>query len=239
MQSLAHLHDDRAAQFLATDAWGGFTAPVRTAATNTLLATQQGTTAMLDAIARGAIPAWTIDPSTRNNLKEHRDEAIKTKARAVFADIKTVDRKQVYEEYKDCLTLAPQSATGAQVFKDTCAQCHKFNNVGYDVGPDLTSIRSQPNEAILMHVLNPNWILQQGFESYTVETSELETYTGIIKAQNESSITLRCPQGIEKTIARGDITSIKTASQSLMPEELEKGMTKQQMRDLIAYLRGE
>ncbi|MCC6153831.1 MAG: c-type cytochrome, partial [Candidatus Hydrogenedentes bacterium] len=226
-------------QFLATDAWGGFTAPVRTAATSTLLATQQGTTAMLDAIERGAIPAWTIDPSTRNSLKEHRDETIKTKARAVFADIKTVDRKLVYEEYKDCLTLAPQSGAGAQVFKDLCAQCHKFNSVGYDVGPDLTSIRSQPNEAILMHVLNPNWILEQGFESYTVETSELETYTGIIKAQNESSITLRCPQGIEKTIARGDITAIKTASQSLMPDELEKGMTKQQMRDLIAYLRGE
>lgn len=194
---------------------------------------------MLDAIERGAIPAWTIDPSTRNNLQDHREEAIKTKARALFADVKTVDRKQVYEELKDCLTLAPQSNSGAQVFKDLCAQCHKFNNVGYDVGPDLTSIRSQPNEAILMHILNPNWILEQGFESYTVETSELETYTGIIKAQNESSISLRCPQGIEKTIARTDITAIKTASKSLMPEELEKGMTKQQMRDLIAYLRGE
>lgn len=239
VQSLANMHDDRVAQLLATDAWGGFTAPVRSAATSALLATPQRTASLLDAIERGAIPAWTVDPSSRNNLMEHRDEKIKTKARALFAEVKTVDRKKVYEDYKDCLELAARPASGAQVFKDLCAQCHQFNGTGYAVGPDLTSIRSQPNEAILMHILNPNWILEQGFESYTVETTELETYSGIVKSQNESSITLKCPQGVEKTIPRAEISSIRTASKSLMPEELEKGMTKQQLRDLIGFLKGE
>jgi putative membrane-bound dehydrogenase-like protein len=239
VQALSHLHDDRVAQFLAADAWGGFTAPVRSAAASALLATPQRTLAMLDAIERGAIPAWTIDPGTRKNLQEHRDEAIKTKARALFAEVKTVDRKKVYEDYKDCLALTPAAASGAQVFKDLCAQCHQFNGIGYAVGPDLTSIRSQPNESILMHVLMPNWLLEQGYENYTIETTDLETYSGIIKSQNESSITLKCPQGVEKTVSRTGIASIKTASKSLMPEELEKGMTKQQLRDLIGYLKGE
>ncbi|NUM54484.1 MAG: c-type cytochrome [Candidatus Hydrogenedentes bacterium] len=239
VQALARMHDDRVAQFLASDAWGGFTAPVRSAAASALLATPQRTLALLDGIERGAIPAWIIDPGTRGNLQEHRDEAIRTKARALFAEVKSVDRKKVYEEYKDSLELAPKSSSGAQVYKDLCAQCHVFNGTGFAVGPDLTSIRSQPNEAILMHILMPNWILEQGFENYTIETADLETYSGIIKAQDESSITLKCPQGIEKTIARADISSIKTASKSLMPEELEKGMTKQQLRDLIGYLKGE
>lgn len=239
VQALASMHDDRVAQFLATDAWGGFTAPVRSAATSALLATPKRTLALLDAIEHGAVPAWTIDPATRANLQSHRDEAIKEKARAQFAEVKTTDRKKVYEEYKDCLALAPQRASGAQVFKDLCAQCHQFNGVGYAVGPDLTSIRSQPNESILMHILMPNWLLEQGYENYTIETTSLETYSGIIKSQNASSVTLMCPLGVEKTIPRAEISSIKTASKSLMPEELEKGITKQQLRDLIGYLKGE
>ena len=125
------------------------------------------------------------------------------------------------------------------MFKDLCAQCHQFNGIGFAVGPDLTSIRSQPNESILMHVLMPNWLLEQGYENYTIETTGLETFSGIIKSQNESSVTLKCPQGVEKTIPRTEIASITTASKSLMPEELEKGMTKQQLRDLIGYLKGE
>jgi putative heme-binding domain-containing protein len=239
VQALARMRDDRVAQFLAADAWGGFTAPARSAATSALLATPQRTLALLDAIERGAVPAWTIDPATRANLQSHRDEAIQLKARALFAEVKTTDRKKVYEEYKDCLALAPRRASGAQVFKDLCAQCHQFNGVGHAVGPDLTSIRSQPNESILMHILMPNWLLEQGYENYTIETTDLETYSGIIKSQNASSITLMCPLGVEKTIPRTEISSIKTASKSLMPEELEKGMTKQQLRDLIGYLKGE
>ena len=239
VQSLANLHDDRIAQFLATEAWGGFTAPVRTAATSALLATPARTAALLDAIARGDVPAWTIDPGTRANLQEHRDDTIKTKARAVFAEVKTVDRKQVYEDYKDCLALAPQPTSGAQVFKDLCAQCHLFNGIGYAVGPDLTGIRSQPNESILMHVLMPNWLLEQGYENYTIETTGFETFSGIIASQNESSVTLKCAQGVTKTVLRSEISTIKTAAKSLMPEELEKGMTKQQLRDLIGYLKGE
>ncbi|MDZ4857974.1 MAG: PVC-type heme-binding CxxCH protein [Candidatus Hydrogenedentes bacterium] len=239
VQALANMHDDRVAGILATDAWGGFTAPVRSAATSALLATPQRTMAMLDAIERGAIPAWTIDPGARTNLQKHRDETIKAKSTALFAEVKTTDRKKVYEEYQDALSLAPNSVSGAQVFKDLCAQCHLFNDTGYAVGPDLTSIRSQPNEAVLMHILMPNWLLEQGFESYTVETADLETYSGIISSQNESNITLKCPLGVVKTIPRTDIVSIQTASKSLMPEELEKGMTKQQLRDLIGYLKGE
>ncbi|HRK33806.1 MAG TPA: HEAT repeat domain-containing protein [Candidatus Hydrogenedentes bacterium] len=239
VQALARLQDDRVADYLATDAWGGFTAPVRVAATSALLTTSHRTLALLDGIERGSIPAWTIDPSTRASLQNHRDETIKAKATALFANVATSDRKKVYEEYKDCLTLTPSAQSGAEVYKEMCAQCHLFNDVGFAVGPDLTSIRSQPNEAVLMHILMPNWLLEQGYESYTVETTELESFSGIISSQNESSITLKCPLGVVKTIPRSEIASIQTSSKSLMPEELEKAMTKQQLRDLIAYLKGE
>lgn len=239
VQSLAQFHDDRIAQYLAAESWGGFTAPVRAAAANALLATPARTVALLDAIERGDVPAWTIDPGARNALQQHRDEVIVKRATTLFADAKSSDRKKVFEEYRDCLTLTPDRVSGERVFKDLCAQCHLYNGVGHDVGPDLTGIRSQPNEAILMHILMPNWLLEQGYENYTIETANFETYSGIIKSQNETTITVKCPLGIEKTIPRANIAAIRTSSKSLMPEELEKGMTKQQLRDLIGFLKGE
>ena len=46
-------------------------------------------------------------------------------------------------------------------------------------------------------------------------------------------------QGVEQKIPRADIASMLTSRLSLMPQELEKSMTQQEMADLLAYLKGE
>ena len=72
-----------------------------------------------------------------------------------------------------------------------------------------------------------------------LELSEYAGYSGIIVAENESTVTIRGALGVENTIDRANIDRMTSASLSLMPEELEKVMTRQEMRDLIGFLKGE
>ena len=137
------------------------------------------------------------------------------------------------------LAAEPDIAAGHEVAKKSCLVCHKLHGEGENVGPDLTGIRSQPRESILLHIIKPNSEVLPGFENFVVETTDLETYSGIIVAENESSVTIRGALGVENTVNRENIDRMSSASLSLMPEELEKVMTRQEMRDLIGFLKGE
>ena len=117
--------------------------------------------------------------------------------------------------------------------------CHQYGNIGYDVGPDLTGIRSQSLESILVHIINPNRLTLSGYESYYVETNGGEVYIGLIASETSTSITLKQGLGIKTTILRENIAVLETNSLSMMPEELEAGMTRQELRDLLGFLKAE
>lgn len=238
--ALGMMADPRVGERLADgDAWGLFTTPIRKMALEALLARPERTAVFISALESGAIPAWSIDPVSRNQLSNHRDPALQARARAVFSALPTSNRDEVYEDYKSVLALTPNGIAGREVFKNNCARCHRFAEDGYNVGPDLTGIRSQPRESILLHIIKPNSEVLPGFENFVVETSDLETYSGIIVAENEATVTIRGALGVENTIKRENIDRMTSASLSLMPEELEKAMSRQDLRDLIGYLKGE
>ncbi len=240
VQALGTIQDERVGPLLVdADTWRPLTKPSRTAVLGAMLANKERILTLMDAIDAGAIEAWAVDPATRSRLQRSKDETIKQRADAAFAAVKTTDRVKVYEEFKSALELPPHPAEGHGVFKELCSSCHTFKGEGFAVGPDLTDIRSQPIESILLHIIMPNSLLVEGYENYVVETMDFQTYSGIITSQTESTITIRGPLGVEDTIQRDAIETMYTASLSLMPEELEKAMTKQQLRDLIGYLKGE
>jgi putative heme-binding domain-containing protein len=71
-----------------------------------------------------------------------------------------------------------------------------------------------------------------------VETTDGRTLSGIIVAETASGITLRQPLGVEETLLRERIARIDADDLSLMPQELEKSMTLQELADLLAWLKG-
>ena len=146
---------------------------------------------------------------------------------------------KVFEDYKAVLTLKPDAKSGHAVFLKTCAQCHVYGAEGSRVGPELTGIRNQPGEALLLHILVPDYEIQPGFTSYEVETKDGRTLSGLLAAETPASVTLRRALGEEETVARSNIARISSTSLSLMPQELEKTMTRQELADLIGFLKGE
>ena len=117
--------------------------------------------------------------------------------------------------------------------------CHKYGEEGVLVGPDLTGVRNQPADALLLHIVVPDYEVYPGYASYEVETNDDRVLSGLLTAETDSSIRLKMAQGIEETISRNDILSIRSTSLSLMPQGLEQTMSEEELAGLIAFLKGQ
>jgi putative heme-binding domain-containing protein len=109
---------------------------------------------------------------------------------------------------------------------------------GNVVGPDLTGIRNQPEDVLLLHIIVPEYEIMPTYACYNVETKDGRSLTGLLAVESAASITLRQALGHEEIIPRSNIATMSASSLSLMPDELEKTMTKQDMADLIGFLKG-
>jgi putative membrane-bound dehydrogenase-like protein len=217
--------------------WRGYLPPAREAVLSVLMSQRGNFSVILDALERGDIQAWCIDPARRRQLMQDKDEVIKKRALALFKGQESGDRQEVYENCKSVLNLSTDSRNGHQVFKRICAQCHTHSGEGVAVGPDLTGVSNQPAEALLLHILIPSYEIVPGYTSYDVETKDGQVLTGLIASETATTITLKRALGITDSILRSNIAKISSGGLSLMPDELEKTMTRQELADLIAFLK--
>jgi len=134
------------------------------------------------------------------------------------------------------LALTPAPKNGRAVFRTHCASCHRLDREGVAVGPDLFGIRNQPKEVILLHIIIPEYEIMPGFVNYVLETRDGRTLSGIIGGETDSKVTLRRALGEEETVDRANILSLTSTGLSLMPQVLEKNMSRQDMADLIAFV---
>ena len=145
---------------------------------------------------------------------------------------------QVYERMRTTLLeRSGNAANGRQAFATHCASCHAVDGAGGHVGPDLSGLRNQPADAILLHVLVPDYEISAGYQAYVIETRARQTLVGRLESEAPNSLTLRDGAAQQHVILRSDVISIAASTRSLMPPELERAMSEQGMRDLIAYLK--
>ncbi len=239
VRALGTQRDPRVASTLmASERFTRYTPAVRDEVLSALLTQVAHIPGVLDAVADGRVPAGAVNALRRRQLTEHADLAIRRRAEALFGTV-LGDRAKVYEAYKDVVALMANPATRRAVFKRECAQCHRLDQDGVVVGPDLFGVRNQPKEAILLHVLVPDQEITSGFTAYTVATRDGRILTGLIASESPTSITLRQPLGKQDAILRGEIDELSASKQSLMPQGVEKTISRQEFADLLAYLKGE
>ena len=239
VRALAQLPEGAAAATLVEPRrWEGFTPQVREAVLSSLMAGDRQTLVLLDALEKGTIPGAALGPSRRNRLMSHADAAIQRRARTLFAAVDSGDRMQVYERLRATVLTRPANATvGKSVFARHCGACHTVDGTGGQVGPDLSGIRNQPADAILLHVVVPEAEIAPGYQAYAVQTRDGRTLVGRLESEAPNSVTLRDGSSQQHVILRSEVVSISASMYSLMPNELERVMSEQELADLIAYLK--
>jgi putative membrane-bound dehydrogenase-like protein len=218
-----------------------FEPPVRAVAVRTLLGRSGWTKALLQA-ASGHGPSGIspnlIDPADRAPLLKHRDPELVRLAQTAFGQTATQSRVQVIADYSTTLRTRGEAGRGAKVFERECKGCHKVGDRGFALGPDLTGSPSADPAALLANILDPNANVPPNYVQYLLQDQAGRSFSGIIAAETATSLTLRRSDGAEDIILRAGISEMTSTGLSLMPEGLEKTISKPEMADLIAFLQG-
>jgi putative membrane-bound dehydrogenase-like protein len=240
IRALVQLRDAAAAATLVEPArWQGYTPRVRDAVLAALLSEDRLVSILLDAVARRDINGSALGASGWRRLTAHRNPSIRQRAETLQAAADTGSAIQVYERMReDVLARSGNAARGAAAFEKHCSACHTFKGSGGGVGPDLSGIRNQPADALLLHIVVPDYEVTPGYEAYAVQTRNGSTIVGRLESEAPTSVTLRDASGRAHVILRKEVESMTGTSSSLMPAGLEQAMSSQELADLIAYLKG-
>lgn len=233
--TLGLIDDDRVAR-LILESWPGLSPQLRMSAVETLFSRDTWTILMLDSIKEGKINPGDVNSERVQLLKTNRNIKIKKMAQSLFHKQRITRRSDVVKNYQSSLSLKGNPVIGKQVFKKTCAACHRLENVGVALGADLKAIKDRGVEAVLLNILDPNREVKPQYVTYLLVTIQGRTITGIIKAENANSITIARADGTSDTVLRLDIDELISSRLSFMPEGLEKQINQQEMADLLSYL---
>jgi hypothetical protein len=78
--------------------------------------------------------------------------------------------------------------------------------------------------------------VEDKFLDYRALTVDGQQASGMLVEESASSITLAGPEGKRTTLLRGDIDELQSTGKSLMPEGMEREITRDEMNHLLAYL---
>lgn len=189
------------------------------------IATQQVTPTVRDAIiSRAAIS----EPHIRDLFERFLPEEQRVK------------RLGVHVVPEEILAIPGDRERGEHLFEQSsmqCRSCHRINNQGGQVGPELDSIGKKFNRAqLLTSILDPSATIDAPFLQYQCTTTDGRTHSGILVEKTGTYIVLRNAQSQAITIDTDTIDDLSAQSKSIMPDLLVKDLTSQQLADLIAYL---
>ncbi|HET6882158.1 MAG TPA: PVC-type heme-binding CxxCH protein [Pirellulales bacterium] len=228
--------DDADVSTIVVAAWPSLGPAVRSAASDVLFSRPLWIAALFDAVDRGEISPNDLDPARLKLLSSHSDAGIRKRAEQLFASLAIGRRQDVVEAYRDVLTMSGDAGRGKAAFKKVCAACHRVEGVGQEIGPNLATVKTRGADAILVNLLDPSREVNPQFVNYVLLTDDGRTLTGMIAAETATSVTLRRAENASDTVLRVNIDELRSTGQSLMPEGMEKQLTKQDLADLIAYL---
>jgi putative membrane-bound dehydrogenase-like protein len=226
-----------AAILLEKSAWSAYTPRIKSAVVAAMVSKPLYINELFLAIERGSISGAELSSTDRMRLISDKSTQISDRAKILFKELEGGDRMNVYQDYRKVLTAQVDPQLGKAVFQKACSACHTYQNSGGKVGPDLTGVKNQPADALLLHILVPNYEVLPAYQSISISTNDGRLFSGWLVSENENSLTLRTTFGTDESILRRNISSINNSGLSLMPDGLEQGINKDEMAKLIAYLK--
>jgi putative membrane-bound dehydrogenase-like protein len=234
--ALGRLDDDQVPHELL-NRWATITPALRAQSLDVLFSRQRWLRLLVDSMGKGQVPANQLDAARRQMLLQHKEASIREAAARLFAGATNPDRKKVLDEFRAVTEMIGDHSRGKAVFAKRCATCHQLEGVGFAVGPDLASMNNKSPAVLLIAILDPNQAVDNRYLQYLAATRDGRIHNGILVSENSNTVTLKEQEGKEKVLLRSELEELRSTGKSLMPEGLEKDLTRQDLADVIAYLR--
>ncbi len=122
--------------------------------------------------------------------------------------------------------------------KAACFACHAIGYQGGKVGPDLTRISEVRSERDLLEaIIYPSASFVRSYEPMIVATKSGEDHSGVLRHDAPDEVLLATGPTTEVRIPRSEISEMRPGAVSVMPQGLDEQLSRQELADLIAFLR--
>lgn len=239
LQALSAIPDTTVSSFILAH-WPDFTPYIKDKALNTFIEVPFNISRikiLLRAIRNGKINKSALGWSRSVILMRDIPEKLKEKFRDLLAN-QNDNRELVINNYKEALKLKGNPEKGKIVYQTNCLICHKIRGeMGVAFGPDLGTVQGWTPESILINILNPNKSIAHGYEMWAITQKDGTSSQGVITSETPNAIILRNEKGQGTTMAKKNILKKQQIETSPMPADFEKKIDKQQMADLISFIK--
>ena len=199
--------------------------------------------ALMAAVARGVVKASELPADIVRQLRAHGVKDINATLDKVWGVSRSTPAAKLAEiaKYKKLLEAKvnrPDNLPrGRALFQRTCAQCHKLYGEGGEIGPDITGSNRNNLDYLLTNMLDPNAEIPNDYRTTILRTKDNRVLVGVIRRSEGPSVTIATPAEVV-TVAKRDVAAIDLQNFSMMPEGLVLALKVDELRDLVAYLRG-
>ena len=199
--------------------------------------------ALMAAVAQGVVKANELPADIVRQLRAHGVKDINETLDKVWGVSRSTPAAKLAEiaKYKKLLEAKvnrPDNLPrGRALFQRTCAQCHKLYGEGGEIGPDITGSNRNNLDYLLTNMLDPNAEIPNDYRTTILRTKDNRVLVGIIRRSEGPSVTIATPAEVV-TVAKRDVATIDPQNFSMMPEGLVLALKVDELRDLVAYLRG-
>ncbi len=236
MEALGNTGDPAAGQALLA-ALPKLDQDLREVAFGQLLKRADWSGAVVQALADHKLDPALLGPGNLFRLRTHADATVAKRAAEVIAELKGPEQKEketLIARLRPEVVKPGNAANGAKLFTQNCAVCHKFKNEGADFAPNLTGMGAHGPEDLLVHILDPNRVVEPNFISVSIETKDDLSCDGILLRENNNVVVMR-NQNAETEIRKNNIASRRSTGRSLMPEGFEQ-LGAEGLRDILTHL---
>jgi putative membrane-bound dehydrogenase-like protein len=218
----------------------GLTGEVQTAAFTLLASRPAWSLKLLDTLQAGKLKAAAVPADVADRLRSSKDPSVQPLAARLLPKAVAMApefQKRITEVEGTLKRGAGNPYAGEPIFMERCAGCHKLFHKGGSIGPELSHYQRDNLGTMLISIINPNAEIREGFQYYSVETTDGRSLSGFFVDRDSQVTVLRGLEGENFTLRASEIKDLQPMGRSLMPEGLLEGLDEKQLRDLFAYLR--
>ena len=210
---------------------------LRRACVRACASSKNGALQILAMAKKGDLDAGLV-PAVASKLHASPDPAVRAEAVKMFPLPPSINANPL-PPISDLAQRKGDAARGLVIYQKTgtCANCHLVNKEGKDVGPDLSEIGSKLSRvAFFESILFPSAGVSHNYETYSIILNDGNTVNGILASQTDAAVTIKTDKAIVREIKRSDIDEIVKQPTSMMPADIQKLMTEQELVDVVEYL---
>jgi putative heme-binding domain-containing protein len=240
VKALATLGNDKTPAAIL-ERYSKLNAAVKGDAVSTLVSRPAWTEFLLTSIGRGDVPSSDLHAYHVRQILSFNDAKLNDLLRKHWGEIResSADRKEQAAAWKKQLGKNVMSkankGNGRRVFSKTCQNCHRLFGTGGEIGPDITGSNRSNIDYILENILDPGAVVGRDYQMTVLALNDGRIINGLLKQETDSALTIQTIND-KIVVPKSEIEERSLSTVSMMPERQLETLTKDEVRDMIAYL---